>query len=413
MNISYEAYRVFYYTAKTRSFTQAANALGNSQPNITRIIKNLERELGCTLFLRNNRHVELTAEGETLYRHVSAAFEQLQAGEEALLRGGGLDGGILRIAATEIALHVFLLPVLSRFRGRYPGVHIRLFNGSTPAAIDELKELHDKGGCPCSVTDPDGKPVEFTFFRPLQYGDTYIIKEWPSFNALLEGYYAEKDRAERLRTKSKELHKAVHNMYERAVRKQAARQEELAASGKSEKLRLYGELLSANLYLAQKGMKSITVPNWYDEGNEVTIPLDLRFTPSQNAQNFFKNYKKKQTAARMLVDLLAEGEKQAAITRAEGEKESAILRAEAVKQQRIREAEGEAEALLTVQKAQADAIRMINEANPNHNYLALRSMEAMEKVADGKATKLIVPSDMQNLAATVSAIKEISGEVTE
>ena len=69
--------------------------------------------------------------------------------------------------------------------------------------------------------------------------------------------------------------------------------------------------------------------------------------------------------------------------------------------------------VLSVQKAQADAIRMINEANPNHNYLALRSMEAMEKVADGKATKLIVPSDMQNLAATVSAIKEISGEVTE
>ena len=142
------------------------------------------------------------------------------------------------------------------------------------AAIDELKELHHNGGCPCSVTAPDGKPVEFTFFRPMQYGDTYIIKEWPSFNALLEGYYAEKDRAERLRTKSKELHKAVHNMYERAVRKQAARQEELAASGKSEKLRLYGELLSANLYMAQKGMKSITVPNWYDEGKEVTIPLD-------------------------------------------------------------------------------------------------------------------------------------------
>ena len=180
------------------------------------------------------------------------------------------------------------------------------------AAIDELKEIHANGGCPCSVTAPDGKPVEFTFFRPRQYGEAYAVREWASFNAMLEGYYAEKDRAERLRTKSKELHKAVHNMYERAVRKQAARQEELAASGKSEKLRLYGELLSANLYLAQKGMKSITVPNWYDEGREVTIPLDLRFTPSQNAQNFFKNYKKKQTAARMLVDLLAEGEKEIA-----------------------------------------------------------------------------------------------------
>ena len=150
--------------------------------------------------------------------------------------------------------------------------------------------------------------MEYTFFRPRQYGEQYTIREWPSFNGMLEGYYAEKDRAERLRTKSKELHKAVHNMYDRALRKQAARQEELAASGKSEKLRLYGELLSANLYLAQKGMKSLTVPNWYDEGKEVTIPLDLRFSPSQNAQNFFKNYKKKQTAARMLVDLLAEGE---------------------------------------------------------------------------------------------------------
>ena len=104
--------------------------------------------------------------------------------------------------------------------------------------------------------------------------------------------------------------------------------------------------------------------------------------------------------------LLAEGEKQAAITRAEGKKESAILRAEAVKQQRIREAEGEAQALLMVQKAKADAIRLINEAQPSKNMLALRSMEAMEKVAEGQATKIIVPSEMQNLAATVATITE-------
>ena len=179
-------------------------------------------------------------------------------------------------------------------------------------AIDGLKEEHTAGGCPCSVLTPEGKPVEFTFFRPRQYGESYIIKEWPSFGGMLEGYYAEKDRVERLRTKSKELHKAVHNMYERAVRKQAARKEELAATEKSETLRLYGELLSANLYLAQKGMKSITVSNWYDEGKEVTIPLDLRYSPSQNAQNYFKNYKKKQTAARMLAELLEEGEKEIA-----------------------------------------------------------------------------------------------------
>ena len=178
--------------------------------------------------------------------------------------------------------------------------------------IDALKELHAAGGEPCSVTTPEGKPVEFTFFCPQQYGPDYPVRRWNSFGEMLEGYYAEKDRVERLRTKSKELHKAVHNLYERAVRKQAARTEELAATEKSEKLRLYGELLSANLYQAEKGMKSITVPNWYDEGKPVTIPLDLRFTPSQNAQNFFKNYKKKQTAARMLVDLMEQGEKEIA-----------------------------------------------------------------------------------------------------
>lgn len=179
-------------------------------------------------------------------------------------------------------------------------------------AIEEIKEEYANGGTPTSVKAPDGRPVEFTFFQPTQYGADFQITVWPGFSELLEGYYAEKDRAERLRTKSKELHKAVHNMYERAVRKQANRKEELAASEKSEKLRLYGELLSANLYQLEKGMASVTLPNWYDEGKPVTIPLDLRYTPSQNAQRYFKNYKKKQTAAKMLVELLEQGEKEIA-----------------------------------------------------------------------------------------------------
>ncbi len=112
-------------------------------------------------------------------------------------------------------------------------------------AIDQLKAEHEAGGTPCSIAAPDGRPVDYPFLVPQQYGEAYQVRRWPSFSALLDGYYAEKDRAERLRTKSKELHKAVHNMYDRALRKQAARRDELAASGKSEKLRLYGELLSA------------------------------------------------------------------------------------------------------------------------------------------------------------------------
>ena len=105
--------------------------------------------------------------------------------------------------------------------------------------------------------------------------------------------------------------------------------------------------------------------------------------------------------------LTAEGKKQSAITLAEGEKQAAILRAEAVKEQRIREAEGEAEALLAVQRARAEAIKLINEARPSSQYLQLKSFETAEKMADGQATKIIVPSDVANLSGTLAALSEV------
>ncbi len=106
--------------------------------------------------------------------------------------------------------------------------------------------------------------------------------------------------------------------------------------------------------------------------------------------------------------LRAEGEKKSAILIAEGEKESAILRAEAVKEAKIREAQGEAEAILVVQKALADSITLLNEANPTPAVLTLKSYEAFEKAADGKATKIIVPSEIQSLASLVSSVKEVA-----
>ena len=106
--------------------------------------------------------------------------------------------------------------------------------------------------------------------------------------------------------------------------------------------------------------------------------------------------------------LRAEGEKKSAILIAEGEKESAILRAEAVKEAKIREAQGEAEAILVVQKALADSITLLNEANPSSAVLTLKSYEAFEKAADGKATKIIVPSEIQSLASLVSSVKEVA-----
>ena len=109
--------------------------------------------------------------------------------------------------------------------------------------------------------------------------------------------------------------------------------------------------------------------------------------------------------------LRAEGEKKSAILIAEGEKESAILRAEAKKQSAIREAEGQAEAILKVQTAVAEGIRKINEAKPSEGYLTIKSLDAFEKAADGKATKIIVPSNIQGLAGLAASVKDILTDV--
>ena len=105
--------------------------------------------------------------------------------------------------------------------------------------------------------------------------------------------------------------------------------------------------------------------------------------------------------------LVAEGQKESQILAAEGEKQAQILRAEAVKEQKIREAEGEAEAILNVQKAVADSIKLINEASPEDGYITLKKLEAFEKAADGKATKIIVPSELSGIAGLASGIKSI------
>ncbi len=128
--------------------------------------------------------------------------------------------------------------------------------------------------------------------------------------------------------------------------------------------------------------------------------------PPKAIQDAMEKQMKAEREKRAVI-LKADGEKQAAITAAEGEKEAAILRADAVKQQRILEAEGEAQAILAVQKANADAIRLLNEAMPNDKVLALRSLEALAKVANGKATKIIIPSELQNLGGVVPSIKEL------
>lgn len=103
----------------------------------------------------------------------------------------------------------------------------------------------------------------------------------------------------------------------------------------------------------------------------------------------------------------AEGDKRSQILVSEGLKESAILKADAIKESKIREAQGEAEAIMTVQKAYADSLKMLNEASPTDKVIALKSLEAFEKAADGRATKIIIPSEIQSMATLAATLKEM------
>ena len=134
--------------------------------------------------------------------------------------------------------------------------------------------------------------------------------------------------------------------------------------------------------------------------------------PPVEIQNAMERQMKAERERRESI-LRAEGEKRSAVLVAEGEKESAILRAEAAKQSMIRQAEGKAEAILKVQEATARGLQMIKDVEADKSLIALRSLETMEKVADGKATKLIIPSEMQSLAGMAASSKEIVSDAKQ
>ncbi len=137
------------------------------------------------------------------------------------------------------------------------------------------------------------------------------------------------------------------------------------------------------------------------------IRVELKnILPPREIQDAMEKQMKAERERRARI-LDAEGEKRSQILVAEGLKESAILKADAVKETKIREAAGEAEAILTVQKAYADALKMLNEANPSEGVIALKSLEAFQKVADGKATKIIIPSEIQGMAGLATSFKEL------
>lgn len=190
----------------------------------------------------------------------------------------------------------------------------------------------------CTVYNEEDKPFDFSFLDITQYGAFYKKTYADSFCALLDAFYFERDRVLRAKRKAGDLYKALHTLQERTARKISNQQAELSACADKEQLRVFAELINANQYALTKGSPVYEVPNYYANNETVRIPVNPALSPAQNAQKFYKAYKKAHTAEKMLAGLIEKGEQEIlyfdsvldTLSRAETESELTLIRQELI-----------------------------------------------------------------------------------
>lgn len=139
MDINYELYKVFYFVAKTLSFSEASKKLFISQSAVSQSIKALEKKLDQTLFIRSTKRVKLTPEGEILFKHIEPAVNLIIRGENQIMDANDLNGGQLRIGATDTICRYHLVPYLKEFHEHFPNVHIKVTNATSSRCVDLLE----------------------------------------------------------------------------------------------------------------------------------------------------------------------------------------------------------------------------------------------------------------------------------
>ena len=204
--------------------------------------------------------------------------------------------------------------------------------------VSDLQSKMKAGICtPTILLDDKGAPKDLCFMEVRQYGHPFVTKTYESVSTMLDTYFTAKDAYFRVRSRSEDLFKSLMQKIERITRKQEAQKKELAESENREIYKVYGDLLNTYLYMVQKGDRSVTLQNYYDENcAEVTIPLNMRLTPAQNAQNYYKKYKKLTTAHGLLQKMIQdEGEEITylesvfdSLSRAQGEEDILAIREE-------------------------------------------------------------------------------------
>lgn len=160
------------------------------------------------------------------------------------------------------------------------------------------------------LLEKNGKPKDISHINITQYGDMLSVKEYDSCSEVLDDFYYERDRICRINHRAHELIKLLNNLLERTVRKLALQKEELKQCENKDKLKLYGELILANLYRLEKGVTFYEVENYYDNCNLIKIPCNPALSPTENQKRYYKEYRKAQTAEKMLAELIVAGEQE-------------------------------------------------------------------------------------------------------
>ena len=190
---------------------------------------------------------------------------------------------------------------------------------------------------PTMVIDPAGKPLDYSLIPLHQYGRAAVTREYADFGALLDAFFSERERQERMHVRAQSLLKTITTLSGRVGRRVAAQQAEWKASQDREHLRQYGELIKANLHAIPRGATVCEAVNYYDPACAVVrIPLDAALSPSQNAQKYFKDYRKAHTAEQRLAGLIEQGQRELtyldsvfdALSRAENDRDLAEIREE-------------------------------------------------------------------------------------
>ena len=170
--------------------------------------------------------------------------------------------------------------------------------------------VRDTAGEPYMVTKIKGKPMEFSFLNIVQYGTLASVSRWEDFSSLLDEFYKERDRQDRMRVKAQDLLRLLANASERLSRKINLQRGELARSEDREHLRVCGDLINANLYRIERGSAFADLENFYDENRLMRVKLDPALNATQNAQKYYKEYRKAKTAQQVLGEQIAQAEQE-------------------------------------------------------------------------------------------------------